>query len=396
MTVYIIGMGPGRIDLVTVESKEALAKCTVLIGHPRLTGPWQAGKRLYGKTKPSEIRTILASLDEREIVGIVVSGDTGFYSLATSLADLPYDVHICPGISSLSYFASKIKMPWQDAALVSRHGRKQPFVSVVYSHQKTFCLTGGTDSVSSLCADLVAHGFGQVTVYAGCDLSYGTEKIEQGTAEEMAAKGIDGLAVMMVLNEDAKPLPQAVPGLPDDAFQRGDVPMTKEEIRAVAMCKLRPEPEDVLYDIGAGTGSCSVEMARMTPFGQVFSFEVNEKALELLYLNKERFALNNMTIVAGEASQHLEDYPVPDKAFIGGTKGHLATILDAIYQRNKSCKIVLTAITIETLATITTYYKDKQDYSLDITSLTTAKSKKTGPYHLMKAQNPVYIITASR
>jgi len=145
---------------------------------------------------------------------------------------------------------------------------------------------------------------------------------------------------------------------------------------------------------GAGTGSCSVELALQAPLGKLYAFEMKEDALELLRLNKERFHCENMEIVAGEASEKMGEFPVPDCVFIGGSSGNMAKMLDNLYSRNPECRIVINVIALETLCTVVEYYKEKPDYLLDVVNIASAYNKKLGRYNLMMAQNPIYIITA--
>ena len=170
--------------------------------------------------------------------------------------------------------------------------------------------------------------------------------------------------------------------------------MTKQEIRAVSISKLQPRPDDIIYDIGAGTGSCSVELALQAPQGKLYAFEMKEDALELLRLNRERFHCDNMEIVAGEASEKMAGCPVPDCVFIGGSSGNMGKMLDSLYARNPECRIVIDVIALETLCTVVEYYKEKPDYVLDVVNIASAYNKKLGRYNLMMAQNPIYIITA--
>lgn len=397
MNVYIIGMGPGNPKLLTTEAIQALEQSRLIIGDKRMmaTVP-KEGKTIHLTTKPAEIRDIL-SVAHVNCAAVIVSGDVGFFSLAACLDMIPGCTvqRIC-GISSLVYFAAALSMPWQDAYIVSRHGRNQPLVSAVFSHEKVFCLTGGEHSVASICRELCYAGLGNVYVYAGENLSYENEQIEEGPASAMAESVIGDPSVMMILNDHPCSLQQPVHGFDDDAFLRGNVPMTKQEIRAVAISKLRPQWEDVIYDVGAGTGSCTVEMALQAPRGNVYAFEVNTDATELLQQNILRFAATNVTVICGKAPETMKDLPAPDCAFIGGTKGNTEAILDCIYNKNRDCRIVITAITVETLATITAYYAKRATYVLDITQITAAVSKSVGPYHMMMGRNPVYIIRACR
>lgn len=398
MHVYIIGTGPGHLSLLTEQAKAAIAASPVLVGDKRMLAPFaSSGKRLVATYRRDQICQLAASLaDDEGPMAVLVSGDVGFFSLAALLKDIPgCTVTRIAGISSLVYFAAALQTTWNDAFIVSRHGRRDSLVAAVWQHPKVFVLTGGADSPAALCRELCQAGLDQVSIAIGCDLSYDTETILRGTAADFLDGPADSLAVMMIENANARPWTRPVHGLPDEAFLRGKAPMTKQEIRSVALSKLAPSDHAVLCDIGAGTGSCTVELALQAPFGHVYAFEIDDQALDVLQQNIRQFNLPNVTVVAGDASVTLPSLAiVPDYAFIGGTKGSLAAILDDLYHKNKDCRIVITAITLETLAAVTTYYAAHREYQLDITQVSTARSRQAGQHHLMIAQNPVYIITA--
>ena len=255
-------------------------------------------------------------------------------------------------------------------------------------------MTGGDNSPQKLCAQLCEHGLGQVQVYVGENLSYPEEKITSGTAEEISALDFPSLSVMMILNEDAQSFNSTVHGLADDLFQRSKVPMTKQEVRSVSMSKLQPKATDLIYDIGAGTGSCSIELALLASQGKVWAFERNPVAVELLGKNKALFGVDNLEVIAGEAFENIKAMPAPDCVFVGGSGGDLCEMLDVIYAKNSDCRVVINAITVETLAEVAAYYKEHPAYSLEIVNVFVARSKHLGSYNLMMAQNPVYVMTA--
>ena len=397
LRVNIVGIGPGNPKLLTGAAREAIEQSTILIGDKRMLANFVSGKRTYDTIKTAEICKICSEADaDKDVVSVLVSGDVGFFSLAKTISGKLSDcecVRYC-GISSLVYFAQLLEMSWDDAKIVSMHGRRQNFIEAVAHNQKVFALTGGENSPQALCAKLCAHGLGGVTVYVGENLSYDDEKVTCLTAEEGAEKTFGSLSVMMIINDDAKALAHNVHGLSDDLFIRSKVPMTKQEIRAVSVSKLMPQETDVIYDIGAGTGSCSIELALQAKRGMVYAFERNPEALELIEKNKELFGVENLTVVAGEASENLEAMPVPDCVFIGGSGGNLCKMLDCIYSKNANCRVVVNAITVETLIEVVEYYKQREDYALDIVNVFAARAKKLGAYNLMMSQNPVYIMTA--
>ncbi|MCQ2372925.1 MAG: precorrin-6y C5,15-methyltransferase (decarboxylating) subunit CbiE, partial [Phascolarctobacterium sp.] len=284
LRVNIVGIGPGNPELLTGAAKAAIAQSNILIGDKRMLAAFgDASKKSYETIKTAEIAEIAAKADpEKDVVAVLVSGDVGFFSLAKTISGKLPDcdcVRYC-GISSLVYFASRLQMSWDDAKIVSMHGREQNLMAAVAQNKKVFSLTGGENLANVLCAKLCEHGLGGVQVFVGENLSYPEEKITSGTAEEISKMQFPSLSVMMILNPKAQAFPKCVHGLADDLFLRTKVPMTKQEVRSVSMSKLKPESTDIIYDIGSGTGSCSIELSLLAPQGKVYAFERNPEAVE--------------------------------------------------------------------------------------------------------------------
>lgn len=177
----------------------------------------------------------------------------------------------------------------------------------------------------------------------------------------------------------------------DDQFIRGQVPMTKSEVRAISLSKLELGPEGVLYDIGAGTGSVAIEAAGILTRGQVYAVERNEAACDLISRNKARFQTDNLTIVHGEAPDCLSELPDPDYVFVGGTGGSFTALIETIRQRNPRARIVINVIALESLAQIMEWIKTRQEPA-EIVSVQIARSREVGRYHLMEGGNPVYVV----
>lgn len=398
LRVNIVGIGPGNPELLTGAAIKAIKESNILIGDKRMLAAFaEADKKIYDTIKTADIVEIAASANpEKDILAVLVSGDVGFFSLAKTISGKLPDcecVRYC-GISSLVYFAAKLQLSWDDAKIVSMHGRKQNLVAAVAESKKVFSLTGGEHTPQMLCAQLCEHGLSDVQVYVGENLSYPEEKITVGTAAEISKQNFPSLSVMMVINEQAAKYQPVVHGLADELFTRSKVPMTKQEVRSVSMSKLMPKATDKIYDIGAGTGSCSVELALLANKGQVWAFERNPEAVALIHKNKDLFGIENLEVIAGEALENIKNMPAPDCVFVGGSGGDLCEMLDIIYAKNSDCRVVINAITIETLAEVADYYKKHQDYSLEIVNVCVARSRKLGSYNLMMAQNPVYVMTA--
>ena len=184
-------------------------------------------------------------------------------------------------------------------------------------------------------------------------------------------------------------------GIKDEEFIRGNVPMTKQEIRILTIAKARIEPRDIVVDIGAGTGSLSVEAARIAKI--VFAIERREEAAELIEQNAEKFDLKNIVVINAEAPNGLEAASNIKVVFIGGSGGRLLEILDTVDRRLKVCgRIVVNSVTIQTAATAINYFKNHTNYEYEAIQVQINRLKDLGQYDMAQALNPVYIITATK
>lgn len=180
-------------------------------------------------------------------------------------------------------------------------------------------------------------------------------------------------------------------GLPDEAFLRDETPMTKSEVRAVSLSKLALSRGAVVYDVGSGSGSVSVECALQAEKGRVYAIEMKEKALALTKRNAERFHLANLELVQGSAPEALAGLPAPTHAFIGGSGGNMGEIIACLLEKNPHVRIVVNTVTLETLAELIEISKTF-DFC-DIAEISVHAPRKLGRYRLMNAQNPVFIFT---
>ncbi|MBQ9364944.1 MAG: precorrin-6Y C5,15-methyltransferase (decarboxylating) subunit CbiT [Schwartzia sp.] len=184
-------------------------------------------------------------------------------------------------------------------------------------------------------------------------------------------------------------------GIDDAEFIRGEVPMTKQEIRVLTLAKARIEENDIVWDIGAGTGSISVEAARQADKGKVCAIERNDDGVALIRRNAEKFGIENIETVSGEAPDALENLPAPDVVIIGGSGKRLETILDLISSKlKKGGRIVLNCITVQTLASCLSYMREhKKNYEYEAIQVQVNRLQTVGPYEMAKALNPIYIVT---
>ena len=163
-----------------------------------------------------------------------------------------------------------------------------------------------------------------------------------------------------------------------------------------SLSKLQLYDGEIVYDIGAGTGSVSVEMALQIPNGTVYAIERNPEAVTLLHANRDQFHLHNLEIISGNAPPAFSSLPAPDRAFIGGTGSGVRKILMALLHKNPKIRIVLNAITLETLSDSLQALQKLNFQNIDVVQLSVAKAKPVGGYHMMMGQNPIYILEWAR
>ncbi|MFV0636076.1 precorrin-6Y C5,15-methyltransferase (decarboxylating) subunit CbiT [Mitsuokella sp.] len=187
-------------------------------------------------------------------------------------------------------------------------------------------------------------------------------------------------------------------GIEDEAFIRGKVPMTKQEIRILTLAKARIEPHDIIYDIGAGTGSLSIEAARLAPEGHVYALERKKEAAVLIEANRRHFAVHNLSIMETEAPEGMEALPDADVILIGGSGGKLGAVLDSVSVKLRpGGRLVFNCITVQTLSESLAYLHEHEDlYRYEAVSVQVNRLRRVGPYDMAQAQNLIYIITCTK
>lgn len=387
--VSIIGMGMNA-DTVTQEGFQAIQNADALIGAQRMLDAFATlNKPCYAEYLPGSVLGVITGSGHQNFA-VLVSGDTGFYSAADGLAAIlaEYDVTIIPGVSSLSYFFARIKQPWQDAKLLSCHGRDANLTDAVRRNRLTFALTGGNGN--ALAAQLDNAGFGNLTVHAGENLGLPSERILALRVSELENTKIGALAVLLVENPvfDAR----VRFGIPDYEFIRGDVPMTKSEVRAVTLSRLSLKPTDICCDIGAGTGSVTVEMALAGYEGHVYAIDKDEGSIELIKQNYRAFHIGNVSPICGIAPDALADLPKLNAAFIGGSGGSTNDIISALLRNNPDIRIVANAVALESVTAAIDAF-NQNGLAPEIVQISCTRAKAVGTLHMMTAQNPVFIVS---
>lgn len=397
MRVTLASLGGGGQETMTAECAAALRNARCILGAKRLLEHLPRGctDNRIAAVRAQEL--LDAILGQQGGCVVVFSGDAGFYSgargLLPLLAQRGIPVQVLPGVSSVQLFAARLGRPWQDWELVSAHGVDCNVIGAVSRGKPAFFLTGGALGPGELCRMLADAGLGSLSVAVGENLSGPEEKITTSTAAELAGRSFASLSVLLA--EPAPRFERRSPGLPDGMFVRGQAPMTKQEVRAAALAKLGVGPSDVLWDVGAGTGSVSVELALSAPEGQVFAVECDEDACALVRENKRKFSTWNLQLVEGKAPQALAGLPAPDAVFIGGTKGGMEDIVGQVLAKNENARICISAIALETLSAAVTAL-EKHGLEADVAQIAVSRTRPAGKLHLLMANNPTFLITGER
>lgn len=405
--VTIIGAGPGNPDLLSRAALDAIGIADVVIGaHRALVGidvPPDVVRCELVKT--ADIVAALTDAASWQHAVVVMTGDVGLFSGARRLVealsgDAQVDVRVIPGISSASYLAARLGRPWQDWRFASAHGVACDIVAEAERAGELFLVTSGGEDPSRLSGELLQAGFGDARVTVAERLSYPDERITCATASEIAGQTFDDLNVMLIefAGGAGSPAnsrwPYASSGIPDELFIRGDVPMTKQEVRAVALAKLRLAATDTVWDVGAGTGSVSIEAALVARAGSVWAVERNTTGVRLIRENADAFGCGNVHAVPGVAPEALAKLPVPDAVFVGGSAGELPSIVEAALEKNSQVRLCVPCVTVETLTEACALLSGSRFKGFEACQVSAARAEAVGSHHLMKAQNPVFLVSA--
>ena len=399
-TIVLAGIGPGDEAYWTKEVCETLRESDVIFGASsvvsRISGVSGNIVEFYDTEK---ILDYLKEHPEFKKPAAVYSGDiavsSGAKKAEKAFTAAGYKVTKMSGISSVALFANRLGASLEDVKVLSAHGRKCNVAGYVRCFEKLIVLPSNAEDALRTSGEVrniekaldVGKEGASIRVVAGCDLGSDKELI----TDKMSDIPQDAKVLLYIENPNV-PSSKVTASLRDSDIIRGEVPMTKEEIRALSIRKLELTPNSVFYDVGAGTGSISLEAALLHPDIEVYSFEKEDDAVELLYQNKEKFGLTNMHVIKGAAPEALEGSPVPSHVFIGGSGKKLKEILERVTRDNKNLKIVMNCVTLETLSEITNISNEFGLGEMDIIQVAVTRYNRRGAYHLADAQNPVFIV----
>lgn len=405
--IFVIGVGPGSEEFLTQAAKKAAENADVLVGGKSALAlfPLEKSKKAIDKNLDEVLKFI--KKNQKKNIAILTSGDPGFFSISgLLLKKFPKeDIEVIPGISSMQHCFARIKETWQDAKFLSLHGRQIENLKHEIKNKKVVILTDPKSTPDKVAKFLLKEGNRRAVV---CEnLSSGRERVVESDLEGIARQRFSGNCVMVIFQSRQPRWSFATPGIPDKLFSRGGAPITKEEIRVITLAKARLKKDSTVYDIGAGTGSISVEAALLAKNGKVFAIEKNPDRISLIRKNIEKFRVSNVEVIEGEAPEVLKALPGADRMIIGGSGGKIRSILMKCDEKLKvGGRVVINALKPETLRTSIEVLK-RLNYNFGITQVSVkfprpeslgvpSREILVNRVEAAKALNTVFIIHAER
>jgi precorrin-6Y C5,15-methyltransferase (decarboxylating) len=395
--IYLVGAGITGWEGFTKKALEVIGKAEVLIGHKRHLAIFPD---FVGEKRELEDLSImldyLRSTDKRVVV--LGSGDPNFFGVARFLLrNLPKErVEIFPNVTSIQYAFARIKEPWDDAIFVSVHGRGlKVAIDRIVAAEKIAILTDGVNTPAAIARELIARGAEGYEAWLCEDLGFPAEKFTKTDVRGLSEISASSLNILILIKAWEPSLTHyPLLGIADEEFATAKKLITKQEVRAVTLAKLQLQDDLVMWDIGAGSGSVSIEAENLMPNGKVFALEKNPQYLTFIRDNLRKFVSRNIMLVEAYAPEGLDDLPDPDRVFIGGSSGMLEEIIEAVDRRLKpEGRIVLNAVTLDTLTKAVEFLED-HGYAVEVTCVNIAKTRGLTEYKMFEAHNPVYIIAA--
>ncbi len=427
-SVHVLGVGLDGLAGLSGVARQVVAQATVLMGSRRHLDYFIdfRGERLILEDLMGAIAAIQDRLGQGKTdIVVLASGDPLFFGLGRLvLATLPaHQVDFYPHVSSVQLAFSRICLPWQDARVVSVHGRSlEELVRLLQQGlEKIAVLTDGVNSPVAIANLLLALELPSQYQLWVCENLGGTdERVTSwtGTTIHQLARGASqdfsslNVVVMVRLDGPADPCldPATLPqlGLPDSLFfSFPDRPglMTKREIRLLVLGELALQPEQVVWDVGAGTGSVAIEIARLCPGSQVYAVEKTAAGQTAIAKNCQRFQTHNVQVVGDAAPASLKGLPSPNRIFIGGSGGCLQVILDCCGQRLPVAGVMVLALaTLEHLSLVLEWLRsqnqaddcDRKSWHYRLLQAQLARSVPVGPLTRLAPLNPVTLVIATK
>ena len=402
----LIGINDDGCAGLTARAVNAVAAAQVLAGGERQLAffPQFTGQRIVLQSGLTEAIERLAQLADEHQVVVLASGDPLFFGIGALLVKKlgAQHVEIVPAPSSMQLAFARAGLKWDDAAFLSLHGRsREGLLTKLRRLGKVALFTDEESSPRFIASQLVAHEQLGWHAWVCENLGGADERVRRFTIAELAAcEDIAPLNVLILQRSDAdwRP-PPAISFLHEDDFAKR-MPkkglITKREARLLSLALMQLRPTSVVWDVGAGSGSVSIEAAMLAFEGSVFAVEIDPEGVEICRENVRAHGVDNVRVIAGRAPEALLELPAPDAVFVGGSKGSMAEIIEVALARLKpGGRLVVNAITMENVGET---YKCLRERELqpEVILLNVSRAEPLARYMRYEAQNPIHIFAVNK
>jgi len=402
-TVTIIGMGLASRDL-TAEHLKIIEAADILIGGKRLLDYFKqtsAQKKTIDKNLGDVIDFVKNRMASQSIV-VLASGDPLFFGIGARLVKAlgAENVVIYPNISSVAAAFARIKEPWSNVRVVSLHGRNNEGVllNALETENVVAVFTDPKNNPARLSQRLIEEDFNNFKMCVLESLGTAEERFNWYRLDRAAGMAFaePNLVILKRSSEDPKGTKPPYLGMPDNYYDHPQGLITKSEIRAITISKLRLMKDHVLWDLGAGSGSISIEASLLVPAGQVFALEKNPERIQQIEINKSRFGVKNLEVMQAVLPAGLEGLPRPDRIFIGGGGRDLEKIITAAVTFLKpDGLVVVNTVLMQNIQTASETLK-ALDFKISQVQVQISRSQWMPWGDRLEAQNPVWIISGMR
>ena len=413
--IEVIGIGLDGVAGLTLSVQKIITQATVLVGSNRHLNyfPNHPAKKIILNDLQKNIQEIQQLLKHDEHIIILTSGDPLFFGLGRLLLEeFPHEqLHFHPHLSSIQLAFSRLKIPWQDTQFISVHGRDvdELIKALQQGKEKIAILTDKTNNPSAIAHLYLALNLPIEYTFWLCEnLGDKSERISSFNSEEinqlanLSETNFANLNVLVLLrkntnnrNFNGNNLPLL--GLSEKTFKTfRDRPglITKKEIRLLVFGELALQAKQTVWDIGAGTGSVSIEIARLCPNSQIYAIEKTAIGISLIEENCQNLKVDNVHAIYGSAENILQQLPSPDRIFIGGSNGNIAAILDICKQKiAPEGRLVIALATIENCHQAIDWFKQNNWY-YSLLQVQISRSIPIANLTRFTPLNPVTTITA--
>jgi precorrin-6Y C5,15-methyltransferase (decarboxylating) len=403
--VHIIGVAPEGASSLLPEARRLVNLAEIVFGGKRLLDmfPSLTGKKIAVRNNLAQVTDLIKKNLRHKRIVVLASGDPNFYGIASYLTGKlgKNVIEIIPNISAMQVAFARINESWEDAIFASVHSRPiEDIVETVRLNRKIGIFTDGEHTPAAIASVLLKHEVDGYQAYVCQNLGRKDEKVVETDLHGLSQTECSPLNILILLRaRQKKPAAVLYPhslGIPDEEFHQREPKgglITKQEVRAVSLAKLRLTDDSVLWDIGAGSGAVSIEASFLIRKGRIHAIEKNNTDVAIIKKNLQKFHVPNVEVVHTSAPDGLDKLPGPTAAFIGGSGGRMAEILDLLCRRLKpGGRIVINIVALENLNTAVDALQAK-GFTTDVTLVNISRSTNIKKLNRLEALNPVFVIT---